>query len=265
MFGEERFLSPGFAFLEQSVAAVDGFRRARHLRLLDVRVESRRGALSIGSLAIEDQAACLRLLRRTPQSVSAIACKGPRGNIETSFINMIFPAGAVVSLQVTLSEAAEAWQVVAALGSRTIILDDLDPRLPLRVITEGTGPSTKAAGATLPPEGDAWQTSSLAFTREPFDGPLAQVRHFFDALESPEGIHQKSNSELWSKAAVLWEAAESSMAQAGAPIPVQHWSVGAAARVRYRPSHLRVITGSNRSKATATSMGKRPALKVLTG
>ena len=265
MFGEERFLSPGFAFVERAVASADGSWRGRYLRLLDVRVRARRGALRLGSLAVEDLAACLRLVRRTPRTVSAIGSKGAGGSVEAAFINMVFPGGTTASLQVSLNEAAEARQIVAALGSRTIVLDDLDPHLPLRVMAESITPAARAAGALAPAEGGLWQLGSLAFTGEPFDGPLAQLRRFLDALASQERLDRKSNAEVWGRAASLWEAAEGSMALAGAPVPIDHWSMDGALGVRHRATHLRVIPGGRAGTVAAAPNGKRPGLKVLSG
>jgi len=262
VFGEERFLSPAFAFLERTMASSEGAWRARYLRLLDVRARGRNGPYRLGAAAVENLGACLRLISRTPRTVSAIGSAGPSGNVEAAFINMVFAGGTAASLQLSLNESTETRQIVAALGSRTVVLDDLDPHAPLRVMAEGAAQAPKAAGAPSP-GGGVWQVDSVAFAGEPFDGPLAQARRFLDALASPERLAEKSSADFWMRAAELWEAAEGSIALAGAPVPIRHWSKEDTACARHHPTHLRVIAGGRADETAAAPNGKRPALKVL--
>ena len=215
MFAEERMLSPSFALLAD--ATKGGSRTCLHyLRLLDVRPRHREGTPRLAAVVAEGLALCTRLVERPPKSVSAVAAGQSGGPAEAAFITVVYPGGLAASLQVSLSEDWEARQVVASLEGRTLMLDELDYRTPLRIVSAGQRTRREAAG-THSPDGTAWQTGSLALAALPGDATLEQCRAFLDAVAARRV--GATNAELWGKVARLWEAAERSMALAGAPVP----------------------------------------------
>jgi predicted dehydrogenase len=219
MFAEERMLSPSFALLADTTK---GATRTclRYLRLLDVRPRHREGALRLAAVAAEGLALCTRLVERTPRSVSAVAAAPGGGPAEAVFISVVYPEGLVASLQVSLSEDWEARQVVASMEGRTLMLDELDYRTPLRIVSASQRTRREAAGAQSL-DGTAWQTGSLALAALPGDPTLEQCRRFLDAVTG--GRVGAVNAEFWGQVARLWEAAERSIALAGAPVPPEAW------------------------------------------
>jgi len=171
---------------------------------LDVRPRHREGALRLAAVAAEGLALCTRLVERTPRSVSAVAAAPGGGPAEAVFISVVYPGGLVASLQVSLSEDWEARQVVASMEGRTLMLDELDYRTPLRIVSASQGTRREAAGAQSP-DGTAWQTGSLALAALPGDPTLEQCRRFLDAVTSRRV--GAVNADFWGQVARLWEAA----------------------------------------------------------
>ena len=219
MFAEERMLSPSFALLADTTKGVTRS-RLRYLRLLDVRPRHREGPLRLAPVAAEALALCTRLVERSPRSVSAVAAGQSGGPAEAVFITVVYPGGLVASLQVSLSEDWEARQVVASMEGRTLMLDELDYRTPLRIVSASQRTRREAAGAQSPDE-TAWQTGSLALAALPGDPTLEQCRGFLEAVAGRRV--GAVNAELWGQVARLWESAERSMALGGDPVLLEAW------------------------------------------
>jgi predicted dehydrogenase len=254
MFAEERMLSPSFALLADTTK---GAARAslRYLRLLDVRPRHREGALRLAAVAAEGLALCTRLVERTPRSVSAVAAGQSGGPAEAVFITVVYPGGLVASLQVSLSEDWEARQVVASMEGRTLMLDELDYRTPLRIVSASQRTRREAAGTHSPDE-TAWQTGSLALAALPGDPVLEQCRGFLDAVAGRRV--GAVNAEFWERVARLWEAAERSRALAGAPVPPEAGPQRSEAK--NGTPHLYVIRGRGQA---APSTSPKPALTLV--
>jgi predicted dehydrogenase len=254
MFAEERMLSPSFALLADTTK---GATRTclRYLRLLDVRPRHREGALRLAAVAADGLALCTRLVQRTPRSVSAVAAAPGGGPAEAVFISVVYPGGLVASLQVSLSEDWEARQVVASMEGRTLMLDELDYRTPLRIVSASQRTRREAAGAQSP-DGTAWQTGSLALAALPGDPTLEQCRRFADAVTSRRV--GAVNAEFWGQVARLWEAAERSMALAGAPVPPEAWPQ--RLEDKNETPRLYVIRGRGQPAASPSA---KPALTLV--
>jgi len=254
MFAEERMLSPSFALLADTTKGA-ARTSLRYLRLLDVRPRHREGALRLAAVAAEGLALCTRLVERTPRSVSAVAAGQSGGPAEAVFITVVYPGGLVASLQVSLSEDWEARQVVASMEGRTLMLDELDYRTPLRIVSASQRTRREAAGAHSPDE-TAWQTGSLALAALPGDPVLEQCRGFLDAMAGRRV--GAVNAEFWEQVARLWEAAERSMALAGAPLPPEAGSQ--RSEVKNGTPRLYVIRGRGQP---APSPSPKPALTLV--
>jgi predicted dehydrogenase len=254
MFAEERMLSPSFALLADTTKGATRT-SLRYLRLLDVRPRHHEDALRLAAVAAEGLALCTRLVERTPRSVSAVGA-GPSGcPAEAVFITVVYPGGLVASLQVSLSEDWEARQVVASMEGRTLMLDELDYRTPLRIVSASQRTRREAAGARSP-DGTAWQTGSLTLAAPPGDPTLEQCRGFLDDVVSRRV--GAVNAELWGQVARLWEAAERSMALAGAPVPLEAWPQRSEAK--NKTPRLYVIRGRGQP---APSTSSKPALTLV--
>ncbi len=255
MFAEERMLSPSFALLADMTK---GATRAslRYLRLLDVRPRHRESARRLGAVAAEALALCTRLVERAPHSVSAVATGPSGGPAEAAFITLVYPGGLLASLQLSLSEDWEARQTVASMEGRTLMLDELDYRTPLRIVSTSHRTRREAAGAESS-DGGAWETGSLALAALPGDPTLEQCRGFLEAVAGRrEG---PVNAEWWERVAQLWEAAERSMALAGAPALLE--AAPQRSRADDRTPQLHVIRGRGQ---TAPSASAKPALTLVT-
>jgi predicted dehydrogenase len=254
MLAEERMLSPSFALLADTTK--DTTRTClRYLRLLDVRPRHREGSLRLAAVAAEGLALCTRLVERSPRSVSAVAAGQSGGPAEAVFITVVYPGGLVASLQVSLSEDWEARQVVASMEGRTLMLDELDYRTPLRIVSASQRTRREAAGAQSPDE-TAWQTGSLALAALPGDPTLEQCRGFSEAVAGRRV--GAVNAELWGQVARLWEAAARSMALAGAPVLLEAWPQ--RVEDKNETPRLYVIRGRGQP---APSTSPKPALTLV--
>jgi len=254
MFAEERTLSPSFALLADMIRGAT--RPCLHyIRLLDVRPRQAEAAPDAAAVAAEDLALCARLVERRPRSVSAVAGGPAGGSLEAAFVTLVYPGGLVASLQVSVSESWEARQLVASMAGRTLMLDELDYRTPLRVVSASEWTRRDAAGAERCGRA-AWRTNSLALPAEPVDPTLEQCRRFVEAVAG--GRAGAADGELWSQVARLWEAAERSMALAGAPVPLE--TRPRLQELKGQTPHLHVIRGRARR---GHSISPRPALTLV--
>jgi predicted dehydrogenase len=254
MFAEERMLSPSFALLTDMTK---GATRTclRYLRLLDVRPRHRDDAPRLAAVVAEGLALCTRLVERTPRSVAAVAAGPNGGPAEAAFITVVYPGDLVASLQVSLSEDWEARQVVASMEGRTLMLDELDYRSPLRIVSASQRTRQEAAGAQ-DPDGTAWQTGSLALAALPGDPMLEQCQRFLEAVTGRRV--GAVNADFWGQVARLWEAAERSMALAGAPVPLE--TGPQRSKSRDGTPRLYVIHGRGQS---SPSTSPKPALTLV--
>ena len=226
-----------------------------YLRLLDVRPRHREGTPRLAAVVAEGLALCTRLVERPPKSVCAVAAGASGSPTEAAFITVVYAGGLVASLQVSLSEDWEARQVVASMEGRTLMLDELDYRTPLRIVSASQRTRREAAG-TNSPDGTAWQTGSLALAALPGDSTLEQSRRFLEAVAARRV--GATNAELWVQVARLWEAAERSMALAGAPVPPEAGVDGSEAE--NGTPRLYVIHGRGQP---APSASPKPALTLV--
>ena len=188
-------------------------------------------------------------------SINAVAAGPPAGPVEAVFITLLFPGGLVASLQVSVSEDSEARQVVASMSGRTLILDELDHRMPLHIVSASDHSRRQVAGAPAP-DGAAWQTGSLALAAPPGDPTLQQCQRFLDVLASRRV--GAVNGDFWHRAAKLWEGAERSAALAGAPVPME--GIPQEAEDRSQTARLYVIRGRGQPEP---SLSPRPALTLV--
>jgi predicted dehydrogenase len=254
MFAEERMLSPGFALLAGMTkgAARSSF---HYLRLLDVRPSRHDSVAPLGAIATEGLALCTRLLKWMPRSVNAVAAGPTGGAPEAVFITLVYPRGLVASLQISVSEDSEARQIVASMAGRTLILDELDYRTPLHIVSASERSRREAAGAPTP-DGAAWQTGSLALAAPPGDPALEQCQGFLNALRARRV--GAVNAEFWGRVARLWEGAERSMALAGTPVPLENGA--REVEGKSQTPRLYVIRGREQP---APSGSPRPALTLV--
>jgi len=256
MFSEERMLSPGFGLLADMTRGATRS-QLHYLRLLDVRPQRREEVPRTAAIAAEGLALCARLVRRMPRSISALGAGPAGGHPEAVFITLVYPGGLLASLQVSVSEDWEARQLVASMAGRTLMLDELDYRTPLRIVSASERTQREAAGAKAP-GGASWQTGSVTLAAPPGDPTLEQCRSFLDGVTARR--QGAVNGEFWRQVAVLWEAAERSMPLAGAPVSVESPpSQSEAVTVTPR---LHVIRGRGQP-VRSTSAAARPALTLV--
>ncbi len=254
MFAEERMRSPAFGLLADMTKGATRS-RLQYLRLLDVRPRHREGALRVAGVAAEGLALCARLVEQTPKSVSAVAPGPTGGPPEAAFITLVYPSGVVASLQVSLSEDWEVRQLVASAAGRTLTLDELDYRTPLRIVSASEATRREAAG-TPAPNGTAWQTGSLALAAPPGDPAFEQCQVFLDAMAGRRVA--AGNAEFWGQVARVWEAAEGSMSLMGAPVPLE--TNPRQSEARTEKPRLHVIRGRGQPP---TSTSPKPTLTLV--
>jgi predicted dehydrogenase len=247
VFAEPRLLSPSVAFLRKMLAEGDGLWLPWYLRSLNVRAPTRYEYASVASLAVEDLALCLYLLNRPALSVSAVGSCSP--GVAAAFLNVTFAEGVVAGLQISLAEAHEARQLVVALADKTLLLDESDPRAPLKVVSNRSDLCSEDSQATHGVRDRAYAErgapSGKVRAAEPI---LEQCRWFVEAV--PLEDLSLGNASFWARVAGLWEAAESSMAEGGVPIAAESQTPRNDEARRPAPRLWLVRSGGIRREAT---------------
>ena len=189
----------------------------------------------IDELATEELAVCDALLDEAPTYVTASAARaGDTADVSAVFLTMHYGSGPVVQCTISLAEGAEARQLVAVTGERTLIFDDLGPVASLR--TAATDANDRQTERML-----------AAPVREPMAEECAR---FLAALEA--GDDSLTNADRWTRVAGLWWAARQSMSfdePVAVPLPADT-----------NPPRLRVIEGGGGGAAVS-----RPTLTVVSG
>ena len=260
MFAEERLFHPALVFLRRMLSGKSGLWHPQYLRALSIPGTSNGNTLPIASLALEELALCARLIDAHPETVSAVASHAP-GHPEpvAVFLNLTYGEGKVAALQISLAEAQEARQWVFTTVSKTALVDECDPRAPLRIISSNSAAIDDSLLRADPPVplSDWPGESTITPPVVPADPTMEQCLHF---VESALGRDlNRSNARFWSDVASTWEAAEQSMALSGMPVNVAAALGSGQDQARGRPK-LRLIRGRG---IGSVGDGKRPALTVV--
>ena len=230
----------GFTFLRRLLEGDEPFWRPLYLR--SIRLVPPETSTRIDELATEELAICQALLDSAPQQVSATASHSDAvGNVCAAFLTIQYRDGPPVQCTISVAEASSAHQLIAVTSGRTVILDELDPIAPLRVIGAGEQETYTAS----PPE------SSTAADR---DFMVKEIEQFLQAVSQDNSSFD--NSERWANVAALWWAARQSMSFGG---PVDVPNPFFLPRDT-EPPPFTVIRGGGK---TASAAGKRPALTVV--
>jgi len=258
MFAEERLYHPALVFLRRMLSAKSGLWHLQYLRGLSTPGTSNGNSLPITSLALEELALCARLIEAHPEAVSAVACHAP-GHAEPTamFLSLTYGEGKVASLQISLAEAQEARQWALATASKTALVDECDPRAPLKIISSNSAAITNSLLRADPPVplSDWPGESTITPPVTPADPTMEQCRHFVESALKRN--LNEGNARFWSEVASAWEAAEQSTALSGMPVTVAPSSGQDQARARPK---LRLIRGRGIGSVAG---GKRPALTVV--
>ncbi|MDI6857750.1 MAG: hypothetical protein QME71_05490 [Dehalococcoidia bacterium] len=257
MLAEERLFHPALTFLRRMLSEKSGFWRFRYLRALVA--PGAAGQAFTAALTLEEMALVARLVESHPESVNASACYG-QSAIEpvALFVTMRYPEGRLVSLQVSALEVQETRQWALVTDSKTVLVDERDPRGPLKIISAG---SDSAAGSLLHlnppvPLGDWSSESTVTPPVVAVDARLEQCRQFVSAVERSDA--GQGNAAFWAEVISTWESAQESVALAGAAVEVRAQAGSAA--VSGRPK-LRIIRGRGTG---AVVKGERPSLTLVT-
>ncbi len=242
-----RFTQPfqyrrGFAFLQRLLQGEEPFWRPLYLRALCLCPSAR-----IDELATEELARCDALLGSEPQRVSAVASR-PDAMSQPSavFITVEYSGGMAMQCTISLAEAATTRQLVAVAPGRTVILDELDPVAPLRIV--GAAPNEG------PRPGLPAPLQSHALSAKEIDPHEEEAKRFSQAVASGDGT--AANGERWARVAVLWWAARQSMSFGGpTDVPSRLLQPRDTA-----PPPLTVIQGGGKAASPAR---RRPGLTLV--
>jgi predicted dehydrogenase len=260
MFTEERSFHPALIFLRWMVHGKDGMWQPRYLRAVTAPGAGAAAGSSIGALMVEELAICGRLLGENPTSVSAMVCRVPNETVPAAaFVNLTYGDGRIASLQASTSENQECRQWVLATGTKTVLLDELDSRAPLKIISSESETSPGSLLHSNPPVPLASWPSENTITPpvRSTDIQVDQCRQFVEGVTHPETL--ESNAEFWSGVARTWEAVQESIRLEGMPVSVRQETPAERKALSARPK-LRLIHG----KGTGTAgTQKRPALTLV--
>lgn len=258
MFAEERLFHPALTFLRRMLSEKSGLWRPQYLRGLSISGTSNGDAPPFASLVEEALALCARLIEAQPDTISGIACRtSGHADPVAAFLNLTYGEGKVASLQISVGEAQEVRQWVLATASKTILVDECDPRAPLRIISSNaTGMAAGLLHSNPPTPLSDWPGESTVTPPVIAADPATELcRHFVESALKRD-LNQ-SNALFWAEVASTWEAAQQSMALSGAPVGVTAGLGGETAR---KHPQLKLIRGRGVGNI---SQGKRPILTVV--
>lgn len=202
-----RFLEPfqygrGFRFLRRLLEGREPFWRPLYLRTLCLAMPE--GGARIDELATQELAVCDALLDGEPQHVTASAARRDEvGEVCAAFLAVQYADGPLVQCTISVAEAPGVRQLVAVMAERTVIMDELDPVAPLRILgsDEAASHDDLLHATTCGQEGDV------------ADAVVAEAKRFVGAVVDDD--ISMSNSERWTRVAGLWWAARQSMSFGG--------------------------------------------------
>lgn len=250
-----RFVEPfqyrtGFSFLRRLVRGSEALWQPLYLRIL--RLARPDGGLRIDQLATEQLAICDALLAGTPSRMTAAAVRQDEvGDVCAVFLVLHYTEGPLVQCTVSLSEAADAQQLVAVTPDRTVIMDELDPAAALRIVAPD-GEHEPPEGAQPASGGHAGGGTHLVAS-ERKDSVAEETALFLEAVASDDA--SVANAPRWARVAGLWWAARQSMSF-GEPAEVPLPSQG----LETEPPPLRLIEGGGQTGQAAKT---RPLLTVI--
>ncbi len=239
-----RFVEPfryhrGYSFLQRLLEGREPFWRPLYVRsLYSTPAEAQ---ARIDDLATEEMALYDSLLDAQPLRVSAVAVhRDETAQVCAASITVEYDEGPPLHSMVSLAEASEEHQLVAVASERTVVLNQVDDQVPLRIIgADSAGHDVTFGGERSGSErGDP-------FAQE-FDLFLAAI----DAHDISFG-----NGARWSRVAAIWWAARQSMSFGGSvDVPQLQRTTN--------PPPLTVIEGGGHVSRLA---GRRPVLTVVAG
>lgn len=230
---------PGYSFLQRLLEGREPFWRPLYVRsLYSMRPQAH---ARLDDLATEEMALYDSLLDVEPLRVSAVAVHcNETAQVCAASITVEYDGGPPLHSMVSVAEASNVHQLVAVASERTVVLDQVDDRVPLRIVGAGSeGHDVSFGGENNNPE-----------QGEPFAQELDGFLTAIDARDLSFG-----NGIRWSRVAATWWAARQSMSCGGSV------DVSSVQR-KTNPPPLTVIEGGGRSSGTA---GRRPVLTVVGG
>lgn len=228
MFDTGHLADERIAFVRKMTAGPQALWRPRYVRSL--RTGEAADDATLDELAIADIAAALALLGGMPSRVSAIAPRidDESGAADAAMLTMMFDGGPAARVDVSLMEPEPRQEIVLACDGRTIVLDAFDARAPIKITAAARhrGPARGAGqwAETVTEHPSGTQADRLA----------AAASAFVAAVRARDVV--ASNAAEVASAALVWEAARSSMSAGGALTDVE------AAELTTRPA-LQIIRG----------------------
>ena len=238
-----RFIEPfryqaGYSFLRRLLEGREPFWRPLYVRsLFSMRPQAQ---VRIDDLATEEMALYDSLLDAEPLRVSAVAVhRDEAAQICAASITVEYDGGPPFHSMVSLAEASEAHQLVAVASERTVVLDQVDDQVSLRIV------GADSAGHDV-----SFGENNGSERGDPFARELHRFLGAIDASDISFG-----NAARWTRVAATWWAARQSMSFGGpVDVPKLHRTT--------KPPSLTVIEGGGHSSQPA---GRRPVLTVVTG
>ena len=236
-----RFIEPfqyqaGYSFLHRLLEGREPFWKPLYVRsLLSTTPQAQ---ARIDDLATEEIALYDSLLNAKPVRVTAIAVhRDETAQVCAASFTVEYEGGPPLHSMVSSAEALGAHQFVAVATERTVVFDQMDDQVPLRIIGV---------------DADAQDVSfGQQHGREPDDLFAKELSRYLTAVEASDSSF--GNASRWTRAAATWWAARQSMSFGGSV------EVPALERTT-KPPPLTVIEGGGHSSSQAR---RRPALTVV--
>jgi predicted dehydrogenase len=202
--------------------------------------------LSVDEAAIEQIALVSSLLGRDAERVSAVSPSTDESSLDAALLTITYADGVVGRIDISALDAEPRREAVLVCDGRTVTLDALDRRAPLRI--------TAAARHRGPQAGAGWSEVVSEFPpAEHADSVTVAAERFVNAVRARD--REATNAGLFASASSVWEAARRSIADGGEMQDLTPQQTAAE-----RPA-LRLIAGGGRGSETAPA----PQLRLIRG
>ena len=236
-----RFVEPfqyqtGYSFLQRLLEGREPFWRPLYVRSLSSMSPQAPGR--IDELATEELALYDSLLEAKPLRVTAVAVhRDETAQVCAASFTVEYEGGPPLHCMVSLAEASGAHQFVAVAPERTVVLDQMDDQVPLRI-----------TGVDRPAQDVSFGENHGS---EPAELFAQELDRFLAAVDASENSFR--NAARWTRVAATWWAARQSMSFGGSvDVPALDQTT--------KPPPLTVIEGGGHSSSPA---GRRPELTVV--
>lgn len=210
LFDDGSLADERLAFVRKMTGGPHALWRPRYIRSLRTGVH---GRATLDDLAVADIGVALSIAGGMPSLVSGLAPRADdeSGSADVAMVTMSFDGGLAARVDVSFVEPALRQEIVIACDGRSVVLDALDSRAPLRIDASARHRGPKR-------EGQWAETVSEHPLGDTGDRLPRAAETFVGAVRA--GAFEATNAHALASAALVWETARASMTRDGEALPL---------------------------------------------